>query len=172
MFRYDAAKVCDLLQVPNTCTTPMPEVALKSGQALLWYPGISLTDLRNSPVGKERMWQTNVWYDGKGFTAPPGYYAVDLRVPDSTNKNWSEQLISRPDGMAVAPIAVAATALLLHLKETGNDPLQNHWCRCAEEGAAQGYRTTLAVVGGRVGVGDNWDDYRFHYLWLAASWKF
>jgi hypothetical protein len=56
------------------------------------------------------------------------------------------------------------------LKETGNDLLQNDWCRCAEV-AAQGYRVALTGYGGRVLFSRYSDNCRGVNLWLAAARK-
>ena len=55
-----------------------------------------------------------------------------------------------------APVCVAATALLVHLRQTGNDLLKNDWCRC-EEALSDGYRAGLAVLDGRVLVRNGLD---------------
>ncbi len=72
--------------------------------------------------------------------------------------------------MAVAPAVVAATALVLHLKETGNDLLMDGWCRCVEE-PFRGFRTQLTVTKGRVSITDCWNNHYYDDLWLAVARK-
>ncbi len=170
MFRYDAELVSKLLNVPNTCLEPLPNVKLADGEVLLWYPpNFTLTDLRNSPLGKMLLVQDKNWYDGKGFTAPSGYYAVQLRVSDSNNKTWHEQQ-SLLEGIRPAPVAVASLALALHLHQTGNDPLQDEWCRCNEPLPGE-VRVELDVDEGRVVVDYASDDFSYDFVWLAGCRK-
>jgi hypothetical protein len=173
---YSSGKVCSLLDIPNTCVAPVPDVSsLKPGEVLLWYPGSTLTQLRSSPLGKELMLQRRYWYTRKNYAAELGYYAVQLRVNNSTMNNWREQqaiLARLGQAYHPAPAAVAALALLVHLKETGSDLLQIKYCRCLEEAACPGCRVELSVNKGRVYVHHARDGYRYDYLWLAAARKF
>jgi hypothetical protein len=113
------------------------------------------------------------WYDDEGWRAEAGYYRLLLPVPDSNWKNWNDQVAhlgTIDEAWQPAPVAVAATAFLVYLTVTGNDPLQNGWCRCAES-FFLGRRAGLTVNGGCVNVYCDWNDDRDSRLWLAASRK-
>lgn len=172
---YSAEQVCSLLGIPNTCTVPMPDTSsLKPGEVLLWYPGWTLTQLRNSCLGKLRMEQEQDWYDHKSFSGEPGYYAVQLRVPSSTRKNWQEQLSllsTSGESYQPAPVAIAATALLLHLQVADSDLLRKDWCRCVDESPHKNCRFALTVVRSRLAVFNYWNGNCIDDLWLAASRK-
>jgi len=169
---YDAAAVSRILGIPVECSDPAPEA--EGGEIVVYYGGWDWKTLCTSPAGKKRMWQD--WHEMSGWKAEPGYYRLLLPVPKSNRKTWSEQLRSLVKISATwqaAPICVAATALLVHLMETGNDLLKNDWCRCATEQLPGIHRAVLDVVDGRVRVSVNGHLDRIcnDYLWLAASRK-
>lgn len=166
---YDAAAVSRILGLPCECSQPVPQAA--EGEIVLYYGGWSLKQLRTSATGKKRMRKDQDWYDDKCWKAEPGYYRLLLRVPDSNRKNWSEQvshLRTIDEAWQPAPVCVAATALLVHLVETGNDLLKTDVCRCAEA-LPDGDRVVLTVYEGRVDVSDYWDDHRNDDLWLSSA---
>jgi hypothetical protein len=167
---YDAAAMSRILGLTCECSDPVPEAA--EGEIVIYYGGWDLPTLRKSPAGQKRMWHQN-WYDKKGWEAEPGYYRVLLRVPDSNDRDWSEHvnhLRTVNEALQPAPVTVAATALLVHLTETGNDLLKNDWSRCAEA-LPDDCRPNLTVSKGRVVVSYDWDVNRRDFLWLAASRK-
>lgn len=169
---YDAAAISRILGIPCECSNPVPEAA--DGEIVIYYGGWDLPTLRKSPAGKKRMWQDQNWYDDKGWKAEPGYYRINLRIPNSNRRNWPEQvshLKTVDEALQPAPITVAATALLVHLTETGNDLLKTDYCRCAET-LPDDDRAGLGVHRGRVRVFSLWDGFRDDVLWLAASRKF
>lgn len=168
---YDAGAIFRILGLPAECSNPVPEAA--KGEIVIYYGGWDLMQLRTSPAGKKRMWQGQDWYEKYGWKAEPGYYRLLLPVLDSNRKNWSEQLQHLAGIDAAwqpAPICIATTALLAHLKETGNDLLKNNWCRCTEP-LPDDNHAALTVRDGRVHVDRYWDGYPRVHAWLAASRK-
>ena len=166
---YDVAAMSRILGLSCECSDPVPEAT--DGEIVIYYGGWDLPTLRNSIAGKTRMWQDQNWYDNKGWKAEPGYYRLNLRVPNSNRKNWSEQLAhlrTVDKVLQSALVTVAASALLVHLTETGNDLLKNDWCRCAEP-LPDDLRAVLTVYKGRVSVDSVWDGRRSDRLWLAAA---
>lgn len=166
---YDAGAVSRILGLPcRKRSGPVPGAA--DGEIVVYYGGWDLKTLRTSTAGKKRMWQDQDWYEKEGWKAESGYYRLNLRVPSSNQKNWDEQIAhlrTIDEAAEAAPIAVAATALLVHLTETGNDLFDNDWCRCAEP-LPDGRHAGLTVSGGRVHV-DFWDGFRGDAFWLASS---
>lgn len=166
---YDATAVNRILSLPVKCGDPVPEAL--DGEVVIFHGGWDLKTLRVSAAGKKRMWQNQDHYEKYGWKAEPGYYRLLLPVPNSNRKSWSDQLrhlASIADAWLAAPICVAATALLVHLTETGNDLLRNDWCRCTEP-LPDGLHAALTVLGGRVFVGDDWDGHPGDLLWLSAA---
>ena len=166
-FSYDAVAI---LGFGEAGTEPLPEPA--PGEVVIRVGNWSLQDLRDSAVGKELMHQQD-WYDKYDCMAAkltPGVYRVRLPVPDSNRKNFSEQKSLLLSGEEVAPVALGAVSLLVHLKETGNDLLENDWCRCAEA-LPDELHAGLNVYEGRVCVNFGWDDGRLDRLWLSAARK-
>jgi len=166
---YDAAAMSRILGLPCECNDPVPEAA--DGEIVIYYGGWDLPTLCSSTAGNTRMWQDQNWYDEKGWKAEPGYYRLSLRVPDSNRKNWNEQIAhlrTVDEALQSAPVTVAASALLVHLTETGNDLLKNDWCRCSEA-LPDAYHAALTVLSGRVYVYNYWVGRRYGNLWLAAA---
>jgi len=168
---YDAPAESRILGLPCDCRDHAPDPA--DGEIVIYYGGWDLRTLRSSAGGKQRMWQDQDWYEKYGWQAEPGYYRLLLPVPRCNRKTWSEQLRhlqSIDPAWQPAPVCVAATALLVHLTETGNDLLRHDWCRCAEA-LPSGSRTALTVSEGRVGVYSGWGGYRYAYVWSSAARK-
>lgn len=168
---YSAVQVSRILGLPVECNEPVPQAA--DGEIVVYYGGWDLKQLCTSTAGKKRMWQDRDWYEKYGWKAEPGYYRLLLPVPNSNLKVWTDQLSHLATISAAwqpSPVCIAATALLVHLTETGNDLLKNDWCRCAEA-LPDGVHAGLAVGGGRVGVSYSWDDYPFGRVWLSAARK-
>lgn len=166
-FSYDAVAI---LGFGEASTEPLPEPA--PGEVVIRVGDWSLQDLRDSEVGKTLMHQQD-WYDTYDWASvklTSGVYRVRLPVPDSNRKNFSEQRGLLLSGEEVAPAALGAATLLVHLKETGNDLLENDWCRCAEALPVVRH-AGLYVDGGRVLVNGNWDGNRIDNLWLSAARK-
>jgi len=168
---YDAPAMRRILGLPCECSDPVPAAAY--GEIVIYYGGWDLGPLRLSPGGQKRMEQRRQWYERYGWKAEPGYYGLLLPVPDSNRKKWNAQLqhLAGIDPVwQAAPLCVAATGLLAHLRETGNDLLRNDWCRCAEA-LPDDAHAGLRVDGGRVDVGDEGDDFHDDRLWLSAARK-
>lgn len=169
---YDAPTVSRILGLPVECNEPVPQAA--DGEIVVYYGGWDLKQLRTSAAGKKRMWQDQNWYEKYGWKAEPGYYRLLLPVPNSNLKTWSDQLshlASINTAWQPSPVCIAATALLVHLTETGNDLLKNNWCRCMEA-LPRGFHAGLGVREGRVRVDDRyWDDYPSDYVFLGAARK-
>ena len=166
-FTYDAVAI---LGFGEASTEPLPEHA--PGEIIIRVGDWSLQDLRDCKVGKELMHQQD-WYDKYDCASAKltaGIYRVRLPVPDSNRKNFTEQKDLLLPDEEVAPVALCASTLLVHLKETGNDLLKNDWCRC-EEALPGGGRVALDVSDGRVGVRSDWVGGRDGVLWLSAARK-
>ena len=164
-FTYDAVAI---LGFGEASTEPLPEPA--PGEIIIRVGDWSLQDLRDSKIGNELMHQQD-WYDKYDLAMTEGIYRVRLPVPDSNRKNLTEQKRLLLSDEEVAPVALGASALLVHLKEIGNDLLKNNWCRC-EEALPDGRHVALFVNDGRVRVSSDWDDNRYGGLWLSAARKF
>lgn len=169
---YDPADVSCLLQLPFVVRGPVPDA--NHGEIVIYYGGWSLKELRECRAGQHRMRQDETWYDNKVWKADPGYYRLLLPVPSSNRKNWHEQLAhlrTIDDAWQPAAVAIAATALLVHLTATGNDLIRNDWCRCAEL-ILDGDQAVLTVSDGRLWVDDSYGNvHRYGGLWLAAAQK-
>ena len=164
-FTYDAVAI---LGFGEASTEPLPEPA--PGEIIIRVGDWSLQDLRDSKIGNELMHQQD-WYDKYDLAMTEGIYRVRLPVPDSNRKNLTEQKGLLLSDEEVAPVALGASALLVHLKEIGNDLLKNNWCRC-EEALPDDSHVELFVRDGRVGVLNRWDGFRNGNLWLSAARKF
>lgn len=166
---YDAAAMSNILGLPCECGEPVP--VADHNEVVIYYGGWDLPTLRESPAGKERMWQ-NQRYDMKDVVeTQPGYYRLISPVPSSNYKNVNEQVAHHKKIGAgdFAPIAVMCTALLAHLQKTGKDLLKNDLCRCAGI-FVDGHRALLAVTEGRVYVNSSYGDGdRAGRVWSSAS---
>jgi len=166
-FTYDAVHI---LGFGEASTDPLPQPA--PGEIIIRVGDWSLQDLRDSKIGKELMHQQD-WYDRYDCASAKltaGIYRMRLPVPDSNIKNLAQQKELLLSGEEVAPVALGASTLLVHLKETGNDLLKHDWCRCAEA-LPDGVHVGLYVREGRVLVYYNWDGRRYGRLWLSAARK-
>ena len=169
---YDAAAVSRILGLPCESSDPVPQA--EAGEIIIYYGGWDLKTLCLSPGGKKRMWQDqDDWYGKYEWKAESGYYRLLLPVPNSNRRTWDEQLrhLARIDtAWKPAPVCVAATALLIHLTETGNDLLEDNWCRCTEV-LPDGGHAVLSVSGGRVRVRSYWVDSPYDDVFLGAARK-
>ncbi len=166
-FSYDAMSI---LGFGKASTEPLPEPL--PGEVVIRVGDWSLQDLQDCAVGKELMHQRSLYAGGdcEKVKLIPGVYRVRLSVPDSNRKNFSEQKGLFVSGEDVAPVALGVATLLVHLKETDNDLLENYWCRCAEA-LPDGSRAGFYVHEGRVRVLRCWDGFRCDYLYLSAARK-
>ncbi len=166
-FCYDAAAI---LGLGEASSDPLPDPA--PGEVVIRVGAWSLEDLRTceTVVRKNLLWD-DAWYDQYDWSSvklTPGVYRVRMPIPDSNSKNFAEQQKLLLSGEEVTPVALAATVLLCHLKQTGKDLLEDDWTRCAEP-LPDGFRVGLLVAGDRVGVSPTWDDDRNGDLWLASA---
>lgn len=166
---YDAASI---LGLGEASSDPLPDPA--PGEVVIRVGAWSLQDLRTceTVVRHNLMWDQD-WYNEYPFPRAkltPGVYRVRLPIPDSNRKNFTEQKKLLLSGEEVAPVALVAATLLCHLKQAGQDLLNDDWTRCAEALPGE-YRVVLRVGGGRVGVGSRWDDRRYDDVWLAGCRK-
>jgi len=155
---------------PPSPEAPLPEA--KPGELLLRYGGWSLQDLRDNAVvrAKDLMWVQD-WYEQYPWSAeklPSGLYALRLPVPDSNRKTFDKQKALLLPGEEPAPVVLAASALLAHHLQTQEDLLKGDWTRCKEQ-TAGGYHVVLYWSGGRLRVNYRWDDYPYHFVWLASA---
>lgn len=158
-----------ILGLPCKCDDSVPEAG--DDEVVIYYGDWDLPTLRKSAAGQRHMQHDQNWYDEKGWKAEPGYYRLNLRVPNSKRKNWNAQvahLRTIDEVLQPAAITVAASALLVHLTETGNDLLKNKCCRCREP-LPDDHRAILTVNDGRVHVGSIWGGLPDAYIWLASS---
>ena len=195
---YDVAATSRILGIPAECGDSVPHAA--DGEIVVYYGGWDLSQLRISAAGMKRMWQNQDWYEKYGWRAEPGYYRVlptvpgsnqydwyeqygyvlrvqpgyYLPVPNSKPQSWSEQLrrlANIDSSWQATPICIAATAFLVHLTETGNNPLKNGWCCCAES-LPDDNLAGLSICEGRVYINSHvWTGRRFDNLWLSAARK-
>jgi hypothetical protein len=166
---YDAPPILGLGEVSSD-TLPEPG----PGEVVIRVGAWSLQDLRSCEivVRDNLMWDQG-WYDKYPFSREkltPGVYRVRLPVPDSNGKTLAEQCKLLLPGESAAPVVLAATVLLCHLKQTREDPLNNDGTRCAEALPGVG-RVGLDVHEGRMYVSYYWDDRRDESVWLAGCQK-
>lgn len=154
---YDVEAVSRILGLPCECDDPVP-VSRNYGEVVIYYGGWDLPTLCRSVAGEKYMRHDHNWYEEKGWKAEPGYYHVYLRVFDSNRFEWSEKekYLNTIGGWRIAPVTIAATALLVHLAETSEDLLRNDLGLCQEPGIKD-HQVSLSVDNGRM------------VIWQAAS---
>ncbi len=167
-FCYDAVSILGLGEASSEL---LPDPA--PGEVVIRVGAWSLKELRNCEivVRKNLMWEHNTWYDRYDWgraKLTPGVYRMRMPIPDSGDKNFAEQQKLLLSGEEVAPVTLAATVFLCHLKETGKDLLANNWTRCAEP-LPDELRVELTVLRGRVYASYDWTGYRYGYLWLSSA---
>ena len=146
----------------------LPDAA--AGEIVLRYGGWSLRELCEGEVGTNLMHRQD-WYDRyewSGRKLPAGIYRLRLPVPDSNHKTFAEQQTLLLPGEESAPVVIAATALLCHRLQAGEDLLRGDWARCKEQ-AGGGCRAELRWLDGRLGVGVSWGGNRLAFMWLASA---
>jgi hypothetical protein len=114
------------------------------------------------------------WYVDEPFAASRGELGWQLirktPVPNSLGKTLAEQLALLDEDEKIPTARAVVYTVIGHWKNTGERLFKNVYVRCAE----------LDSVGYRVHVGDfgadglrvdySWDDLRFSYLGVSASW--
>ena len=131
--------------------------------------GISPRSLRQSKVGKERIWE-DTWYDIYDWadqSLPAGVYHLRLPIPDSNRKTFEEQKALLLKGEEIAPLALVELALLCCRKAGQPDPLSGDWVRCRE--TADGYRVGLDWDDARLCADGYCDDSSDGSVWLASA---
>jgi len=166
-FAYDAV---DILGFGQKDARPLPRPAF--GEIVIRVGDWSLQDLRESVAGKRFMNQ-EYWYEQYPFCSAkltPGIYCMRLPVPESNrNMSFVQQGRLLTSNENVAPVTLAASVLLVHLKVTGSSLLNKTChCRCAELLLNSG-RVTIGASGSRVKIDVDWDDLCNDCLWLAAA---
>ncbi len=163
--RYDAGRVAEILGLPCACSDPVPDVP--PGEVLIYYGGWDTDTLRDSLCGK--------WlHRDRNYAGPSaGYYSLLIPVPGSNRKTWTEQLAhlrTFGEQWVPAPVALAVTAVAVHLAATEENLLQGVRCHCADL-YSENARTVLDTIRGRVAVTLQWGQRRHARLWLAAARK-
>jgi len=144
-----------LLGFGEASTERPPEPA--PGEIVLRYGGWSLTQLRDTEVGRRLMWDQD-WYercDWASACVPEDVYRLRVPVPGSTNKTFDEQQATLPHGEEVAPVVLVASALLCLRLQGRPDPMKGGWTRCRERTSAD-HRVELGWHDGRLYVRDYW----------------
>ncbi len=156
-YAFDVAALLGI-GTPSTDSLPAPI----PGEILLRMPaGLTLQNLRNSPVGQEFLWQQD-WYDKYAWSshAPPaGIYHLKIPVPDSNWKIAEAQDKMLSEGETSAPVVLTAIALSCIKRQLGLDPLEGASIRCLEQ-IVVGSRVALSWSCGRLYVSDCWNGYR------------
>jgi hypothetical protein len=165
---YDAVTAASILGIRCEFSDPLPEP--RDGKSVIYYPGATLTKLRDTTVGREWLANKDRRYDTYAGKAAPGYYELLLRDGKTNRMTWNEQLsrlASLDSSWQPAPTPIVMTTLLLHLAVTGEDLLKGNYCRCAEE-VGSGRHLSLGFFWGRLILVYEPDDAAAASLWLAA----
>ena len=163
---YDAKTVCGILGFPNNCTEEAPKAT--DGEVVVWYGGWTLGEL--VATGKVCNYLSKEW---EGWKAPAGYYHTRIPVPESDRMTHDEQVAylgrSYP-ALKELHTPVGVTALLVHFGITGEDLLNESFCRCAEV-LPNGFYVDLYVLEGCVDVSRDCGNSREDAVFLGAARK-
>ncbi len=158
------------VQSAKYLTVPFSEVELaestRQGFYLVAMPSVDLLALRQ--VAGKYFWDQD-WYRGQKFTkakSRAGYHLL-RQLPDSTNKNWSEQVAMQPLGCE-APMTVEMAYLTAAWLSLGRGAAFPDWVRTSEVDSGGGH-VIVRVNGSRVGVGDGWDSSRGSDVAVASG---
>lgn len=168
---FDADTMGYLLGLRCECNDTVPEAA--QNEIVIYYGGWTLATLCNSVAGKGKI-QINEDLNITGCKSEPGYYRVILRAPGGARMTWDEQVsgMRRFDKtFQPAPVAVAASALLVGPVGTRNDVLYETACRCAEELPHGRNVTLLPSRDGGMSIVSSYSDARKEDLKLAIVQK-
>jgi len=165
-FVHDAKTVCGVLGLPNNCTEEAPKAT--DGEVVVWYGGWTLGEL--VATGKVCNYLSKEW---EGWKAPAGYYHTRIPVPESDRMTHDEQVAylgrSYP-ALKELHTPVGVTALLVHFGITGEDLLNESFCRCAEV-LPNGFYVDLYVLEGCVDVSRDCGNSREDAVFLGAARK-
>ena len=151
---YGVADLLDVLGLASPASKKRPKP--RNDEIAFFHNGCTMMTLRGGPVGKERMYQNDPWYDEHEWPVPEaGYYRVLLRPTGCNNMRLQEQIAFLKTfddgGWEPATLAITAAAILLHLAKTDVDPLEGEYCRTAEHFVHTAV-PVLRVVDGRLGI--------------------
>jgi hypothetical protein len=145
------------------------------GEVVIRVGAWSLKDLcRNAIVtGAGLMWDTN-WYENEPWSdckLQAGIYRLRLPMPGTHRKPLHEQIACLQGSEYVAQTCLVATALVAHLRATGEDLLQDDVTRCAEAlvNNRDPYHAAVLVGEGRVRITRAWDLYRGGGIWMTGA---
>ena len=153
----------------STSVEPLPPAP--PGEILLRVPAaISPRLLRESDVGRQLIWQHQVWYDEYQWANEPvlpGLYHLRLPIPGSNNKTFDEQKALLLEAEEPTSLVLVELALLCFEKAGLPDPLQESWVCCSET-AYEG-RVMLCWYNGRLNLVDHWYVNRYSTIWHSAA---
>ncbi len=174
---YDAISVCRLLGLPTMDAGPPP--AARRDEIMLYYPGLSLPQLRdNKAVRSRNLMLIQNWYERHAWGREGlelGYYGVRLPIPGSSSRDTAEQAQLLRDEERALPVCIGATLLLVHALATWQDGtfqdlLRNDWVRCLEQ-TSPGVRAGLTFGSEGLYVDVYWSGYRGSSLWGGSARK-
>lgn len=141
------------------------EDAARQGYYLVATPSVSLLGLHRA-AGK-LFWDQD-WYQNQAFAliqSRAGYHLL-RQLPNSTSKNWSEQLALQPAGFE-APLAVEMAYLATAWLALGHGAAFPNWDR-TDDIDSDGGRVSVRVCGSRVDV-RGWDFGRDSVIAVASG---
>lgn len=168
---YDATSVSRILGIPVECNVRSPQAA--DGEIVIYYGGWDWKAL--CAAGKQSIARydrdRDISFD---HGEEPGYYRLLLPVPNSIQLCGIRQLcqlVMIDKAWQPSPAIIAATALLVHLMETGNDLLRGYRCRCAHLPHPHDGHAVLWAFGHHVQVYQSRDTFPFPGMWSSAARK-
>ena len=88
---YGVADLLDVLGLASPASKKRPKP--RNDEIAFFHNGCTMMTLRGGPVGKERMYQNDPWYDEHEWPVPEaGYYRVLLRPTGCNNMRLQEQI--------------------------------------------------------------------------------
>lgn len=148
---------------------------MENGAYTFYDPGISLVDLSDLwLVRRKSLMLAQDWYEQDPWAQrknSPQHRHLRIPVPDSFNKNFSEQVVLLSPEEEVASVRTVATFLILHFLVTDQRLLADHCVRCSDTDSG-GLRVCVGSFD-RDGlfVGYDWDGRRPSALGLASARK-
>ncbi len=142
------------------------EQAAASGLYLVAMPATDLLGLRKA--AGNRFWDQD-WYKSEKFAktkSRAGYHLL-RELPDSTSKNWSEQIAMQPSGFE-APLAVEMAYLSAAWLAMNHGMAFPDWVRTSDVDS-DGDRVIAGVGGSQVHVSYDWDSPRNSSVGVASG---